>query len=83
MRSALLALTVLCLTLSPSAQERKFYPDDPLLVDNDTLDVPDQPAEIALSDLFDRFGRIMADLLTRGRTEIDIEPFNPARFEHR
>ncbi len=71
MRSALLALTVLCLTLSPSAQERKFYPDDPLLVDNDTLDVPDQPAEIALSDLFDRFGRIMADLgdATRGEAQ--------------
>ena len=46
----------------PSAQERKFYPDDPLLVDNDRLDVPAEPAEISLSDMFDRFGHIMADL---------------------
>ena len=44
------------LQVAPWAQERKFYPDDPLLVDNDQLDVPDEPAEIALSDMFDRFG---------------------------
>ena len=44
-----------------SAQERKFYPDDPLWVDNDTLDVPDEPAEIELSDMFDRFGHIAHD----------------------
>ena len=47
---------------APSAQEPKFYPDDPLLVDNDRLDVPAEPAEISLSDMFDRFGHIMADL---------------------
>jgi hypothetical protein len=64
-------VTVLCLTLTVNAQERKFYPDDPLLVDNDTLDVPDEPAEIALSDLFDRFGHIMVDLgdATRGEAQ--------------
>jgi hypothetical protein len=57
------------LTSALSAQERKFYPDDPLLVDNDMLDVPGEPAEISLSDMFDRFGHIMADLgdPTRGQ----------------
>ena len=50
------------LQVAPWAQERKFYPDDPLLVDNDQLDVPDEPAEIALSDMFDRFGHIVTDL---------------------
>ena len=43
-------------------QPRKFYPDDPLLVDDDTIDVPDEPAEIDLSDMFDRFGHIVVDL---------------------
>ena len=28
---------------------QKFYPDDPLLVDDDKLDVANQPAEIELS----------------------------------
>ena len=58
---ALVARLVL-LQAASWAQERKFYPDDPLLVDNDMLDVPDEPAEIALSDMFDRFGHIMTDL---------------------
>ena len=63
MRTAITAIiTSLILALPLAAQERKFYPDDPLLVDNDTLDVPDEPAEISLSDMFDRFGHIFADL---------------------
>ena len=52
---------------SLAAQERKFYPDDPLPVDYDTLDVPERPEEIDLSDMFDRFGHIMADLGSRQR----------------
>ncbi len=56
---------------SVEAQHRKFYPDDPLLVDDDTLDVPEEPAEIELSDMFDRFGNIMADLGSRELTEAE------------
>ena len=56
---------------SPAAQQLKFYPDDPLLVDNDTLDVPDRPAEIELSDLFDRFGHIAVDLGSKTLTEAE------------
>ncbi len=44
------------------AQQRKFYPDDPLRVDLDTMNVSEEPAEIELSDMFDRFGHIAADL---------------------
>ena len=72
MRTTITAvITVLSLTLTPVAQARKFYPDDPLLVDNDRLDVPEEPAEIALSDMFDRFGHIMTDLgdATRGEAQ--------------
>ncbi len=65
-----LALTVVLLA-SPEAQQRKFYPDDPLLFDNDKLDVPEPPAEIELSDLFDRFGHILADLGSKTLTEAE------------
>jgi len=44
-----------------SAQGRKFYPDDPVWVDDDSLNTPDEPAEIELSDLYDRFGHIGYD----------------------
>ncbi|MDP6580746.1 MAG: hypothetical protein QF681_08825, partial [Vicinamibacterales bacterium] len=66
-----LVIGVALLAAVPRAQERKFYPDDPLVADNDKLDVPDEPAEIELSDLFDRFGHIMADLgdATRGEAQ--------------
>ena len=43
------------------AQQRKFYPDDPLRVDLDTIDISEEPAEIELSDMFDRFGHIASD----------------------
>ena len=70
MRTTITVGLILCsLALTPSAQERKFYPDDPLLVDNDRLDVPAEPAEISLSDMFDRFGHIMADLGDASRGE--------------
>ena len=69
--TVVITIAVLSVTLALGAQERKFYPDDPLLVDNDMLDVPDEPAEISLSDLFDRFGHIMTDLgdATRGEAQ--------------
>ncbi len=60
-------VAVFGMLVAPEAQQRKFYPDDPLLIDNDTGDVPDKPADIELSDMFDRFGHIMADL---GSTEL-------------
>ena len=49
------------------AQQQRFYPDDPLHVDLDNMAVPVEPAEIDLSDMFDRFGHIAADL---GSTEL-------------
>ena len=60
-------VAVFGMLVAPEAQQRKFYPDDPLLIDNDTGDVPDKPADIELSDMFDRFGHIMVDL---GSTEL-------------
>ena len=70
-RIIVVVVGLMLLQAAPWAQERKFYPDDPLLVDNDMLDVPDEPAEIALSDLFDRFGHIMSDFgdATRGEAQ--------------
>ncbi len=57
-----------------AAQEAgpKFYPDDPLLSDNDRVDTPAQPSEVELSDLFDRFGHIFA---TPGSSE-SVEALN-------
>ena len=72
MRTAIpVVIAALSVTLAAGAQERKFYPDDPLLADNDMLDVPDEPAEISLSDMYDRFGHIMTDLgdATRGEAQ--------------
>ena len=42
-------------------EAQKFYPDDPVLVDNDKLDVPVKPREIELSDMYDRFGHMFKD----------------------
>ena len=61
--AALLSVLLTLLLLGPfEAQQRKFYPDDPLRVDNDTIAVPNEPAEVELSDMFDRFGHIVVDL---------------------
>ena len=69
-RVGLAALAVAAVSLIVlDAQDRKFYPDDPLWVDDDKLDVPKEPAEIDLSDMFDRFGHIMADLGSQELTE--------------
>ena len=56
---------------SAEAQQPKFYPDDPMLMDHDKLDVPEQPEEIDLSDMFDRFGHILADLGSPELTEAE------------
>ena len=57
------------LSALPAAQQPKFFPDDPLLADDDMLDVAAEPVEIDLSDLFDRFGHIVRDLGTPDLTE--------------
>lgn len=46
------------------------YPDDPIWVDDDQLDTPVKPAEIELSDLYDRFGHMFHDF---GASEIGGE----------
>ncbi len=56
---------VLFATTSPSllpAEDRKFYPDDPVRLDSALLDVPEKPAELDLSDLYDRFSNIFKDM---------------------
>ncbi len=63
---------VLALALTGTASDPKFYPDDPLIVDNDTMDTPGQPAAVELSDLYDRFGHIFA---TPGSSEL-LEALN-------
>ncbi|HEY7699502.1 MAG TPA: hypothetical protein VIE88_13860, partial [Vicinamibacteria bacterium] len=40
----------------------KFYPDDPVLVDDALLDVVEKPAELELSDLYDRFSHVFNDM---------------------
>ncbi len=69
-RQILLGLAAfVCLATPSGAQPPKFYPDDPLLVDDDRLDVPHEPEEIELSDMFDRFGHILSDLGSPELTE--------------
>ena len=60
MLGGLVAVGVFAVTAG--AQQPKFFPDDPVLVDDGQLDVPVAPAEIDLSDMFDRFAHIFADL---------------------
>jgi hypothetical protein len=50
------------LLLMAMPPEQKFYPDDPVLVDGALLDVPEKPAELELSDLYDRFSQIFKDM---------------------
>ncbi len=40
---------------------QRFYADDPVQKDNDSLDTLQRPAEIALSDYFDRFAHMFFD----------------------
>ena len=66
MRIPTIAVIVLSLPLLHDgvleAQERKFYPDDPVLRDTGLLDVSEEPSEVELSDMFDRFGHIFAQV---------------------
>ena len=55
-----MAALVATATLAGQVPQRRFFPDDPLLIDRDTRDVPATPATIELSDLYDRFRHIMA-----------------------
>ena len=59
--------------LSSSLEAQKFYPDDPLLADNDKVDVPEKPEEIELSDLFDRFGHMNFTNLSEQYGFVDAE----------
>jgi hypothetical protein len=52
-------MLLLLMAFPPEAQ--KFYPDDPVLVDGALLDVAEKPAELELSDLYDRFSHIFKD----------------------
>ena len=58
-----------CLAVTAAAQHPKFFPDDPVRIDDDQLDVAVRPADIELSDLFDRFGNILVDLGAKEPTE--------------
>lgn len=58
-----------CLGVAAAAQHPKFFPDDPVRVDDALLDVVARPAEIELSDVFDRFGNIFADPGAKEPTE--------------
>ena len=53
--------TALTLGVVPPALAQRFHPSDPLLEDDDALiDVSEEPAEIELSDMYDRFGHIFS-----------------------
>ncbi len=54
-------LTLLLLIAMPP-EAGKFYPDDPVLVDSALLDVAEKPAELELSDLYDRFSHVFKDM---------------------
>ncbi len=58
-----------CVAVTAAAQPPKFFPDDPVRVDDGQLDVAEPPADIELSDLFDRFGNILVDFGAKEPTE--------------
>jgi hypothetical protein len=53
---------MLLLLLALPPEEPKFYPDDPVLVDDALVDVAVKPAELELSDLYDRFSHVFKDM---------------------
>ena len=55
------------------APGQKFRSDDPIPSDDDRLDTPQQPARIALSDMYDRFGHLFRDF---GSSPIGSEAVN-------
>ncbi len=72
-----------CLAVAAAAQQPRFFPDDPIRVDDGQVDVAERPAEIALSDVFDRFVHIFVDPGAKEPTEaqnvntLDEVPDNP------
>ena len=70
MKAVLIA--ALMLGASPLAAQ-KFRSDDPIRSDDDRLDTPQQPAQIALSDMYDRLGHIFRDF---GQSPIGSEAVN-------
>ena len=51
-------VTALTLGVVPPALAQRFHASDPLLEDDDQLiDVSEEPAEIELSDMYDRLSR--------------------------
>jgi hypothetical protein len=56
--SALLALVL----MAAPPEEKKFYPDDPLRVDEALVDVKEKPEELELSQLYDRLSHVFRDL---------------------
>ena len=53
---------MLLLLIAMPPETRKFFPDDPVLVDDALLDVPENPAELDLSALYDRFSHVFMDM---------------------
>jgi hypothetical protein len=62
-------LTLLLLFALPP-EGKKFYPDDPVRVDSAIVDVPEKPAELDLSDLYDRLSNVFKD---KGTSPIGTE----------
>ena len=61
MRRCLIFIISILLAAASAVSQSKFYPDDPLWKDQDQHDTPQEPAELELSDLFDRFSHIFHD----------------------
>ena len=61
MRSFLAFVISILLATASAASQSRFYPDDPLWRDQDQHNTPQKPAELDLSDLFDRFSHIFHD----------------------
>ncbi len=65
-------MAALILGASPLAAQ-KFRSDDPIRSDDDRLDTPQQPAQIALSDMYDRLSHTFRD---PGQSAIGSEAMN-------
>ena len=61
MKSFAASLAVLLVLIPFSLEAQKFYPDDPVKKDLDLVDVAGEPAEVELSDMYDRFSNIFHD----------------------
>jgi hypothetical protein len=65
-------IAALILGASPLAAQ-KFRSDDPIRSDDDRLDTPQQPAQVALSDMYDRLGHVFRDF---GQSPVGSEAVN-------